>query len=102
MVNITVNQTVMAEINRQKLKEERDAKIAAPIQGVQVASVEDRENIQGTIRKWETLGNPPAIPWTMADNSVSLLTKDDLIAIEDAYTLRKAQAFQEYQALTGV
>lgn len=90
--------TQIAPGTRDYLKLTRDITVAAPISNVQVATPEDRENISGTIRKWETLGSPQAINWIMADNSVAALTKADLIAVEDAYALRKAQAFIEYGA----
>jgi hypothetical protein len=89
--------TTVAPGARDYYKLMRDITIAAPINGVQVARLEDRENISGTIRKWDALGSPAAIPWIMADNSVALLSKEDLIAIEDAYAQRKAMAFAEYQ-----
>ena len=84
---------------RNQLKTERNERIAEPINGVQVATVEDRENIQGAIQNWQALGSPDAINWTMADNSVSALTQQQLIDVATAYTQRKAQIFQQYQGL---
>ena len=90
--------TPIAPHTRDYLKLMRDITISAPINNVQVATSEDRENISGTIRKWETLGSQEAINWIMADNSVAVLTKADLISSEDSYALRKALAFAEYGA----
>ena len=98
---ITPNDKLIAAriARRNALKTERDQRTGEPISGVQVATLVDRENVSGTIRNWESLGNPAAIPWILADNSVAPLSKDDLIAIEVAYAQRKAVIFQQYQAL---
>jgi hypothetical protein len=84
---------------REELKQERDAKIAEPINNVQVGRFEDRENIKDAIRKWEALGNPATITWIMYDNTTAQLSKQDLINIEDAYVGRQLQVFAEYQSL---
>jgi hypothetical protein len=84
---------------REQLKAERKARVSEPINGVQVATVEDRENISGTIQNWQVLGSPETIEWTMADNSVAALTQQDLITVATLYAQRKAQIFQQYQAL---
>lgn len=84
---------------RNQLKQQRDAKISEPINNVQVGRLQDRENIKDAIRKWDTFGNPATTSWTMADNTVSELSKQDLIDIENAYAIRQREIFSEYQTL---
>lgn len=81
-----------------ELKVKRDFIIDSAIENVQVKKPTDRENIQGTIQYFEVLsqGNS-TIGWTMEDNSVKELSKDDLQRVLDTYVVRKAQAFAEYQ-----
>lgn len=81
-----------------ELKVKRDFIIDSAIENVQVKKSTDRENIQGTIQYFEVLsqGNS-TIGWTMEDNSVKELSKDDLQRVLDSYVVRKAQAFAEYQ-----
>ena len=91
--------TPIAPNTRDYLKLMRDITIAAPIDGVQVGRLEDRENIKDAIRLWETLGDPPAIPWILADNTTRLMSKTELQAIETQYAVRQMQTFGQYQQL---
>ena len=84
---------------RNVLKQGRDEIISAPIDGVQVERLEDRENIKDAIRLWETLGDPPTIPWILADNTSRLMSKADLQTIESTYAVRQMQTFGQYQQL---
>lgn len=94
-VQMTIEESV--ELKRQQLKAEREARTIAPINNVQVGRTEDRENINGVIDNWESLGLTDAIEWVMADNSVQPLTKADLVAVKTGFTIRKAQCFAAYQ-----
>ena len=89
----------IAPRTRDYLKMMRDIIIAAPIDGVQVGRLEDRENIKDAIRLWETLGDPPAIPWILADNTSRFMGKADLQTIESTYAMRQMQTFGQYQQL---
>ena len=82
---------------REELKKLRDEKIAEPVNNVQVSRITDRENIQGTIANWDTLGLGETINWIMLDNTVQALSKADLEAIYIGYGLRKAQCFNLYE-----
>jgi hypothetical protein len=84
---------------RTELKKQREAFISSPVSGVQVRNSDDKENIKGAIDKWDVLGNPSSIPWIMEDNSVQLMSKQDLVNIENEYTLRKMQSFEIYRTL---
>ena len=92
-------QPVTKDQRRSQLKYERDERISAPINNVQVGRTEDRENITGTLANWHLLGIGDSIDWIMADNTVQALTQSDLQAVVDAYALRKLQLFSVYQGL---
>lgn len=92
-------QPVTKEQRRSQLKWERDDRVSAPINNVQVGRTEDRENITGTLSNWELLGLGESIDWIMADNTVQSLTQSDLQSVVDAYALRKLQLFGVYQGL---
>lgn len=98
-VHPTNKPPLTAEEKRVKFKLLRDKEIAEPINGVQVGRVEDRENIQGAIDRFDTLATDGAIGWIMADNSIKMLTKLQLIDIADGYAIRKAQVFNNYGML---
>ena len=87
------------EIAREKAKAIREETIIAPINNVQVATLQDRENIQGSIEHFEMLSQGKGtIVWTMVDNTEQELTLDELQGALDAYVIRKAQVFAEYQS----
>ena len=94
-IQMTVEES--AAIKRQQLKAEREARTIAPINNVQVGRSEDRENINGVIDNWGSLGLTDAIEWVMADNTVQPLTKAGLVAVKTGFTIRKAQCFAAYQ-----
>ena len=81
------------ERQRQLLKMERIERTSAPINNVQVATSEDRENVQ-----WAA-GNVTEIDWIMADNTIQTLTSADLQAVAEAYPLRKVELFAVYAGL---
>lgn len=81
---------------RNELKRLRDETISAPINNVQVATINDRENVTGTINSFATLAPSGSIDWIMADNTIAQLTLSGLETIRDTYALRKAQAYENY------
>ena len=81
------------EVQRQKLKQERIKRVNAPINNVQVATPEDRENVQ-----WAA-NNVESIDWIMADNTVQTMTAEQLQAVIVEYAERKMQVFATYAAL---
>jgi len=88
------------EEKRSAFKALRDEEIAEPINGVQVGRLEDRENIEGAISRFETIA-PDGVNWIMVDNSVVVLTKQDLQNVADEYAIRKAQIFNKYGTLSS-
>ena len=84
------------EAKRQELKEQRESIIAAPINNVQVGTLEDRENIKGTIDNFSVLAPSGSINWVMVDNTIQSLSQSDLQAVIDTYIGRKAQTFNDY------
>lgn len=94
-----VDMGALREHKREQLKQERDELTYLPINNVQVGRIEDRENIQGTIAGWDTLGLGATINWIMFDNTVKALSKADLEAIYVDYGLRKAQCFNLYEQI---
>ena len=87
------------EIAREKAKAIREETIIAPINNVQVSTLQDRENIQGSIEYFEMLSQGKGtITWTMADNTEQDLSLQELQEVLDSYVVRKAQSFTEYQA----
>lgn len=80
-----------------KIKQQREDYIIEPINNVQVAKLEDRENIQGAMQYFGVLAEGTTITWTMADNTEDNLTLQDLKSILELYITRKAQAFINYQ-----
>ena len=63
-----------------------------------IATDQDRENIQGSIEYFDILSQGKGtITWTMDDNTEQDLSMEDLIGALDAYVIRKAQSFLEYQ-----
>ena len=101
----TINQTLAykpiykcKEIALNTIKTKREESIIEPINNIQVSTLQDRENIQGSIEYFEALsqGNS-TITWTMNDNTEQDLSLEDLKGALDAYIIRKAQAFAEYQ-----
>jgi len=81
------------ERQRQILKQERIERVSAPINNVQVATPEDRENVQ-----W-TASNVESADWIMADNTVQTMTAADLQAVISQYPLRKMELFGVYAGL---
>ena len=101
----TINQSLVykpvyecKEIALDTIKTKREESITEPINNIQVATSQDRENMQGSIEYFEILsqGNGK-ITWTMNDNREQDLTVEDLKDALDAYVIRKAQIFVEYQ-----
>lgn len=80
------------DTTRTRLKSERDTIIDQPINNVQVATISDRENIQGYLL-YET---EEPIEWVMADNTFQLLMKTDLEVIQSTYISRKKLAYEAY------
>lgn len=86
------------EIAREKAKVIREETTIAPINNVQVTTLQDRENIQGSIEYFTTLSQGKGtITWTMADNTEQELSLQELQEVLDSCIIRKAQAFAEYQ-----
>ena len=80
------------------IKTKREESIIKPINNIQVATLQDRENIQGSIEYFDILSQDKGtITWTMKDNTEQDLSLEDLKGALDAYIIRKAQAFVEYQ-----
>lgn len=87
------------EIALEKAKAIREESIIAPINNVQVATSQDRENLQGSIEYFSMLSQGKGIiTWTMADNTEQDLTLEELQGVLDGYIIRKAQVFAEYQS----
>lgn len=81
-----------------EIKQERIEATNAPINGFEVASLVDRENIQGAIDYFATLsGAGDTITWTMADDTDRNVTLAELQGAKDGYVIRKAQVFAAYQ-----
>ena len=101
----TINQSLVykpiyecKEIALSTIKTKREESIVEPINNIQVATSQDRENIQGSIEYFELLSQGKGtIAWTMANNIEQDLSLEDLKGALDAYVIRKAQSFAEYQ-----
>ena len=101
----TINQTLeylplyeCKEIALSTIKTKREEGIIETINNIQVSTLQDRENIQGSIEYFERLSQGKGtITWTMANNIEQDLSLEDLKGALDAYVVRKAQAFEEYQ-----
>jgi hypothetical protein len=65
---------------------------------VQVASIENRENIKGTIENFEAIATDGVVEWIMSDNTTANLTKLQLEEIANAYAIRKKEAFSTYSS----
>ena len=82
---------------RERLKAEREAIIAEPIDNIQVATIEDREKIQGAVDYFDEIADESGLKlWIMADNSISYLTKEAMAALTPSYILRVDKAFTAY------
>ena len=101
----TINQSLVykpiyecKEIALNIIKTKREENIIEPINNIQVSTFQDRENMQGTIEYFDMLSQGKGtITWTMADNTEQDLSLEDLKGALDAYIIRKAQIFVEYQ-----
>ena len=101
----TINQTLeylplyqCKETALSDIKAKREESIIEPINNIQVSTLQDRENIQGSIDYFEILSQGKGtITWTMNDNTEQDLSLEDLKGALDAYIIRKAQSFVEYQ-----
>ena len=101
----TINQSLVykpvyecKEIALNTIKTKREESTVEPINNIQVATLQDRENMQGSIEYFEILSQGNGrITWTMNDNREQDLTVEDLKYALDAYVIRKAQIFAEYQ-----
>ena len=101
----TINQSLVykpvyecKEIALNAIKTKREENIIEPINNIQVSTLQDRENIQGSIEYFEILSQGKGtITWTMNDNTEQELSLEDLKGALDTYIIRKAQLFIEYQ-----
>ena len=101
----TINQSLVykpvyecKEIALSDIKTKREQTSSESINNIQVATLQDRENMQGSIEYFEILSQGNGrITWTMNDNREQDLTVEDLKGALDAYVIRKAQIFVEYQ-----
>ena len=101
----TINQSLVykplyecKEIALNTIKTKREDSIIEPINNIQVFTLQDRENIQGSIDYFEILSQGKGtITWTMDDNTEQDLSLEDLKGALDAYVIRKSRAFAEYQ-----
>ena len=101
----TINQSLVykpvyecKEIALNTIKTKREESICEPINNIQVSTVQDRENIQGSIEYFDMLSQGKGtITWTMSNNREQELSLEDLKGALDTYVVRKAQAFAEYQ-----
>ena len=102
----TINQSLVykpiyecKDIALSTIKIKREETIIESINNIQVATLQDRENIQGSIDYFETLSQGKGtITWTMSNNMEQELSLEDLKGALDTYVVRKAQAFAEYQS----
>ena len=86
------------EIALNTIKIKREETIIESVNNIQVTTLQDRENIQGSIEYFDMLSQGKGtITWTMADNTEQELSLEDLKGALDTYIVRKAQAFAEYQ-----
>ena len=101
----TINQSLVykpiyecKEIALSIIKTKREESIIEPINNIQVSTLQDRENIQGSIEYFEMLSQGKCtITWTMEDNTEQDLSLEDLKGALDAYIIRKAYVFSDYQ-----
>ena len=101
----TINQSLVykpiyecKEIVLNTIKTKREEAITEPINNIQVSTLQDRENIQDSIEYFDMLSQGKGtITWTMNDNTEQDLSLEDLKCALDAYVVRKAQSFAEYQ-----
>ena len=101
----TINQSLVykplyecKEIALNTIKTKREDSIIEPINNIQIFTLQDRENIQGSIDYFEILSQGKGtITWTMDDNTEQDLSLEDLKGALDAYVIRKSRAFTEYQ-----
>ena len=86
------------EIALSDIKTKREQTSSESINNIQVATVQDRENIHGSIEYFDILSQGKGtITWTMNDNTEQDLSLQELKGALDAYVVRKAQSFAEYQ-----
>ena len=101
----TINQSLVykpiyecKEIALSTIKTKREESIIEPINNIQVSTLQDRENIQGSVEYFDILSQGKGtITWTMNDNTEQDLPLEELKGALDAYIIRKAQSFAEYQ-----
>ena len=101
----TINQSLVykpiyecKEIVLNALKTKREESIIEPVNNIQVSTLQDRENIQGSIEYFDMLSQGKGtITWTMSNNIEQELSLEDLKGALDTYVIRRAQAFAEYQ-----
>ncbi|QCD52796.1 DUF4376 domain-containing protein [Campylobacter sp. RM16192] len=85
-------------IKLEELKKIRESKIAEPLNNVDVRNEKDIDNLDGSIRYFESLTTTGKIKWTMSDDTDKEMTKAELEEILKNYALRKALIFSQYQA----
>ena len=86
------------EIALNTIKTKREESIIEPINNIQVSTLQDRENIQGSIEYFDMLSQGKGtITWTMNDNTEQELSLQELQGALDVYVVRKAQSFADYQ-----
>ena len=101
----TINQSLVykpiyecKEIALNTIKTKREESIIEPINNIQVATLQDMGNIQGSIEYFDILSQDKGtITWTMKDNTEQDLSLEVLKGVLDIYVIRKAQLFAEYQ-----
>ena len=101
----TINQSLVykpiyecKEIALNAIKTKREESIIEPVNNIQVSTLQDRENIQGSIEYFDMLSQGKGtITWTMSNNIEQELSLEDLKGALDTYVIRRAQAFAEYQ-----
>ena len=101
----TINQSLVykpiyecKEIALNTIKTKREESIIEPINNIQVSTLQDRENIEGSIEYFDMLSQGKGtITWTMNDNTEQELSLQELQGALDVYVVRKAQSFADYQ-----
>jgi len=86
-------------VEKERLKTQRDFGQFEPIEVnglIFDADINSQRNIETAIRKFDLVSVGGYVPWTLKNNTVEFLTKEDLIKVEDSITLRYLQYHKEY------
>ena len=86
----------------EKLKQDRDAVIISPIDGVDVSTERSREDLKGAYDYFDYIATGGFIPWTLADNTIRKLNKEAIWGVITEFVKRKGTVFTKYQALRSV